>query len=148
MNIYRITVQYKGSHYSGFQVQPRLKTIQGEINTVLKTISKSEEVKSVGSGRTDAGVHALAQVMRIEIPVDVPVQGLLRAMNSLLPEDIRVIEALVATKEFHPIYSAKSKEYNYVFTTDSVISPFAGELMTHFPFDLDFEMMNKGCEIF
>jgi tRNA pseudouridine38-40 synthase len=129
-------------------VQPRLKTIQGEINSVLKILSKSEEVKSVGSGRTDAGVHALAQVMRIEIPVDIPVQGLVRAMNSLLPEDIRVTDAIVVTNEFHPIYSAKSKEYNYVFTTDAVISPFARELMTHFPFELDIEMMKKGCQIF
>lgn len=148
MNIYRITVQYKGTHYSGFQVQPRLKTIQGEINSVLKVLSKSEDIKSVGSGRTDAGVHALAQVMRIEIPVDIPVQGLVRAMNSLLPEDIRVMDAVVVNDKFHPIYSAKSKEYNYVFTTDEVISPFARELMTHFPFDLDIELMKKGCQIF
>ena len=129
-------------------MQPRLKTIQGEINSVLKTLSKSEEVKSVGSGRTDAGVHAIAQVMRIEIPIEIPSEGLLKGMNSLLPKDIRVKDALSVTQEFHPIYSAKSKEYNYVFMTDKVISPFAGELMTHFPFDLDFEMMKKGCQLF
>lgn len=148
MNIYRITVQYKGTQYSGFQIQLSDKTIQGEINSVLKVLSKSEDIKSIGSGRTDAGVHALAQVMRIEIPVDIPVIGLVRAMNSLLPEDIRVIDAVVVTNEFHPIYSAKSKEYNYVFTTDEVISPFARELMTHFPFELDIELMKKGCQIF
>lgn len=148
MNIYRITVQYKGTHYSGFQVQLSDKTIQGEINSVLKVLSKSEDIKSVGSGRTDAGVHALAQVMRIEIPVDIPVQGLVRAMNSLLPEDIRVVDAALVNDKFHPIYSAKSKEYNYVFTTDEVISPFARELITHFPFDLDIELMKKGCQIF
>lgn len=148
MNIYKITIQYKGTHYSGFQVQPYLKTIQGEINSVLKILSKSENVKSVGSGRTDAGVHALAQVMRIEIPVDIPAQGLIRAMNSLLPEDIRVTSACVVTNEFHPIYSAKSKEYNYIFTTNDVISPFASELMTHFPFDLDIEIMKKGCHLY
>lgn len=148
MNIYRITVSYKGTQYSGFQVQLSDKTIQGEINSVLKTISKSEDIKSVGSGRTDAGVHALAQVMRVEIPVDVPALGLVRAMNSLLPEDIRVIDAVVTTKEFHPIYSAQSKEYNYVFSTEEVISPFARELMTHFPFNLDIELMKKGCQIF
>lgn len=148
MNIYRITVQYKGTQYSGFQIQLSDKTIQGEINSVLKVLSKSEDIKSIGSGRTDAGVHALAQVMRIEIPVDIPVIGLVRAMNSLLPEDIRVMDAVVVTNEFHPIYSAKSKEYNYVFTTDEVISPFARELMTHFPFELDIELMKKGCQIF
>ena len=148
MNIYRITVQYKGTHYSGFQVQLNDKTIQGEINSVLKVLSKSEEVKSVGSGRTDAGVHALAQVMRVEIPVDIPAVGLVRGMNSLLPDDIRVLDAALVTNEFHPIYSAKSKEYNYVFTTAEVISPFANELITQFPFDLDIEMMRKGCQVF
>jgi tRNA pseudouridine38-40 synthase len=148
LNIYRITVQYKGTHYSGFQIQLNDKTIQGEINSVLKVLSKSEDVKSVGSGRTDAGVHALAQVMRIEIPVNIPVDGLVRAMNSLLPEDIRVLDAVIAPPEFHPIYNAKSKEYNYVFTTDEVISPFARELMTHFPANLDIELMRKGCQVF
>lgn len=148
MNIYKIIVQYKGTHYQGFQVQSTGATIQGEINSALRVLSKSDEVKSVGSGRTDAGVHALAQVMRVEIPVDIPVQNFVRAMNSNLPDDIRVISASAATKEFHPIFSAQSKEYNYVFTTDEVISPFARELMSHFPGNLDIKMMRKGCQIF
>lgn len=148
MSIYKITIQYKGTHYQGFQVQAAGRTIQGEINSALKILSKSEEIKSVGSGRTDAGVHALAQVMRIEIPVDIPVDNLARAMNSNLPDDIRVINAVVVTNEFHPIYSAKSKEYNYVFSNERSISPFSNELVTHFPGDLNIEMMRKGCQIF
>lgn len=148
MNIYKITVQYKGTHYLGFQVQPSGKTIQGEINSALKILSKSEQVKSVGSGRTDSGVHALGQVMRIEIPVEIPVANLARAMNSNLPADIRVIDAQVVTDNFHPIFSAKSKEYNYVFSTADSISPFASELVTHFPYDLDMELMKKGCQLF
>ncbi len=148
MNIYKITVQYKGTHYQGFQVQPSGRTIQGEINSALKVLSKSEDIKSVGSGRTDAGVHALAQVMRIEIPVDIPVDNLARAMNSNLPDDIRVIDAKVVTNDFHPIFSAKSKEYNYVFSTESAASPFASELVTYFPGDLDIELMKKGCQVF
>lgn len=139
---------YKGSHYSGFQVQAEDKTIQGEINNALRVLSKSDDIKSIGSGRTDAGVHALAQVMRVEIPVLIPEKNLARAMNSNLPDDIRVLSSEFTTSEFHPIYSAKSKEYNYVFTTDEVISPFARELMTHFPFELDIELMRKGCQIF
>ena len=148
MNTYKIIVQYKGTHYQGFQVQATGRTIQGEINSALKILSKDEEVKSVGSGRTDAGVHALAQVMRIEIPVDIPAENLVRAMNSNLPGDIRVLKAEVATKDFHPIFSAKSKEYNYVFSTETITSPFGGELMTYFPLDLDIEMMRKGCQVF
>ncbi|MBC7713464.1 MAG: tRNA pseudouridine(38-40) synthase TruA [Rhizobacter sp.] len=148
MNIYKITVSYKGTRYHGFQVQAEDLTIQGEINSALKILSKSEDVKSVGSGRTDAGVHALAQVMRIEIPVDIPADNLARAMNSMLPEDIRVIDAVVAPENFHPIFSAKSKEYNYVFSNDSMLSPFANDLLTYFPGDLDIELMKKGCAIF
>lgn len=148
MNIYKITVQYKGTNYLGFQVQPTGKTIQGEINAALKVLSKSDEVKSVGSGRTDSGVHAFGQVVRIEIPVDIPISSLARAMNSNLPEDIRVVGAEVADLNFHPIFSAKSKEYNYVFSTDELASPFARELVTYFPFHLDIELMKKGCQVF
>lgn len=148
MNIYKITIQYKGTHYLGFQIQPTGKTIQGEINAALKILSKSDDVKSVGSGRTDSGVHALGQVMRIEIPVDIPVANLARALNSNLPEDIRVVNAEMADDRFHPIFSAKSKEYNYVFSTDELASPFARELVTYFPFHLDIELMKKGCLLF
>ena len=148
LNTYKIVVTYKGTHYSGFQVQAEDSTIQGEINNALRVLSKSDEIKSIGSGRTDAGVHALAQVMRVEIPVLIPEQNFTKAMNSHLPDDIRVLSAEFTTSEFHPIYSAKSKEYNYVFTNEEIISPFARELMTHFPFDLDIELMKKGCQIF
>lgn len=148
LNIYKLTLQYKGTQYSGFQVQPNDQTIQGELNKALKILSKSEDVKSIGSGRTDAGVHAFAQVVRIEIPVDIPEESLARAINSHLPPDIRVVEAGRSSMDFHPIFSANSKEYNYVFSNEQTISPFAHDLVTHFPFDLDFEMMKKGCEIF
>nr|BDT26785.1 tRNA pseudouridine(38-40) synthase TruA [Bacteriovorax sp. HI3] len=148
MNIYKITVQYKGTNYLGFQVQPSGKTIQGEINSALRILSKSDEIKSVGSGRTDSGVHAFGQVVRIEIPVDIPVASLPKAMNSNLPEDIRVIAAESVTEHFHPIFSAKSKEYNYVFATEENISPFARELVTYFPFQLNIETMKKGCQLF
>ncbi len=148
LNTYKITIQYKGTGYVGFQVQPAGRTIQGEINSALKVLSKSDEVKSVGSGRTDSGVHALGQVVRIEIPVDIPVASLARALNSNLPEDIRVVHAEAVDEKFHPIFSAKSKEYNYVFSTEELASPFARELVTYFPYDLDIELMKKGCQLF
>lgn len=148
LNIYKLTLQYKGTQYSGFQVQPNDRTIQGELNKALKILSKSEDVKSIGSGRTDAGVHAIAQVVKVEIPVDIPEESLVRAINSHLPHDIRVVAAGRCTNDFHPIYSANSKEYNYVFSNKQAISPFAHDLITLVPFELDIEMMKKGCEIF
>jgi tRNA pseudouridine38-40 synthase len=147
LSIYKLEVQYKGTKYLGFQIQSVGQTIQGEINNVLKIISKSDEVKSIGSGRTDSGVHALGQIVRIEIPLDIPENNLLRAMNSHLPHDIRIISVNYCTNEFHPIFSANSKEYNYVFSNAQSISPFAHELVTLFPLELDLELMKKGCEI-
>lgn len=148
MNIYKLTLQYKGTNYLGFQVQPAGLTIQGELNNALKILSKIDEVKSIGSGRTDAGVHALAQVVRIEIPVDIPEQNLVRAINSHLPEDIRVVSAEKTTKDFHPIFSARSKEYNYVFSNNENKSPFVRDLVTYIPFEMDIELMREGCKLF
>lgn len=148
MNIYKIIIQYKGTGYLGFQVQAQGKTIQGEINSALSTLSKSHDIKSLGSGRTDAGVHALGQVLRVEMPLDMPAHNLVRAMNSNLPVDIRVLSAEISDSNFHPIFNAKTKEYNYVFSNDEIHSPFANDLMTYFPGDLDFEKMKKGCQLF
>jgi len=148
LNTYKIIIQYKGTAYSGFQIQSDERTIQGEINQALKILSHSENVKSIGSGRTDAGVHAFAQVLKIEIPVNIPIKGLPKAMNSHLPADIRVIHAELCDSTFHPIYSAKSKEYNYVFSLEDQISPFASEFMTYFSSDLNIELMKNGCQLF
>lgn len=148
MNIYKIIVQYKGTAYSGFQVQLNERTIQGEINQALKVLSKTDSVKSIGSGRTDAGVHALAQVMRVEIPVDIPEESFHKALNAHLPDDIRVIQASKCRPDFHPIFSAKSKEYNYIFANTPTLSPFASELVTHFPHSLNIDRMREGCAVF
>ncbi|MGZ3789308.1 MAG: tRNA pseudouridine(38-40) synthase TruA [Bacteriovorax sp.] len=149
MNIYKITLEYKGTNYVGFQVQSKGRTIQGELNNALKILSKSDEIKSIGSGRTDSGVHAFAQIVKIEIPVDIPEQSLVRAINSHLPPDIRVKKAERTTADFHPIFKAVSKEYNYVFTTNNRdLSPFVNELVTSHPFDIDIELMKEGCRLF
>ncbi len=148
MSIYKAIVQYKGTHYKGFQVQPNDRTIQGEIHKALEIISKTNEIKTIGSGRTDAGVHALGQVLKIEIPVDVPGPNLAKALNSLLPTDIRVISSEIVLPEFHPIYSAQSKEYHYVFSTAEILSPLVNEIVTSFPFELNLALMNDACKIF
>lgn len=148
LNIYKLTLEYKGTNYLGFQIQPNGKTIQGELNNSLKILSKTDDIKSIGSGRTDTGVHAFAQIVRIEIPVDIPEESLARAINSHLPHDIRVTNVSRTSLDFHPIFSAKSKEYNYVFSNHEMISPFANDLVTLFPFDLDIELMREGCKIF
>lgn len=147
---YRLVISYVGTQYLGWQVQPVSygKTVQGEINIALSKISKSQEVKSLGSGRTDTGVHALGQVVKVTMPLEINPANLLKAMNSHLPEDIRVLEASFSTHEFIPTVHAKSKEYHYRFSNHDYHPPFAQRLITHYPYELDLELMKKACQIF
>ncbi len=148
MNFYKIIIEYFGKNYHGFQIQLDHKTIQGELNNALKIISKSDEVKSIGSGRTDAGVHAFAQVVKVEIPLDIVPEKLVLALNTKLPPDIRVLKAEICTSDFHPTYMAKSKEYSYVFTNKSIPSAFARDVMSTFDFEFDEEKMKAACQAF
>src|SRR5580698_5029900 len=100
----RITLSYDGTNYHGWQVQPELPTIQGTVEAVLGGI-EGVPVKVEASGRTDAGVHALAQVAAFDLANPIPPENLRKAINRLLPRDIRVLSAEDATADFHPRYN-------------------------------------------
>ena len=102
-----------------------MQTIQGEINKALSKVFKSSDVKTFGSGRTDAGVHAIGQIFKVEAPFFIEEVALHRALNSLLPADIKIREVSLSDHTFHPVYSAKSKEYRYFFTNEWPQSPFS-----------------------
>ena len=104
----RITVAYDGTDFHGWQVQPGLPTIQGAIEAVLAEI-EGAPVQVEGSGRTDAGVHALAQVAAFTLTNLIPAPNLRKAMNRLLPRDIRVLEVEEAAPGFHPRFAARAK---------------------------------------
>lgn len=146
---YKITIQYKGTRYLGWQIQPESAglTVQGELNRSLKAISKSDEVHSMGSGRTDAGVHALAQVAKVSMPLEIMPESLVKALNAHLPDDIRVIHAELSSADFIPTVHAKSKEYHYRFTCDRNPSALQNELLANCFFELDFEKMNEACKL-
>jgi tRNA pseudouridine38-40 synthase len=148
LSTYKLILSYKGTHYFGWQAQPDQKTIQGELDRCLKKIVKSEEVKTVGSGRTDAGVHALAQVVRADIPLEIEGEKLLRGLNSLLPEDIKVIECTSCGDSFHPIHSALNKTYQYYFSYGSEIPMMGRELLTYYRHQLDIAAMQKAASHF
>ncbi|HLE10198.1 MAG TPA: tRNA pseudouridine(38-40) synthase TruA [Bacteriovoracaceae bacterium] len=155
MNISRVhsfsaTIQYKGTNYNGWQIQNGQagKTIQGEINYALKKITKSELIHTIGSGRTDAGVHALGQVIRMDLPFMIEPIGLQRALNALIPADIRILEVKKIDESFHPIYNAKWKEYIYCFSTSTIISPFDRELVAQYPYEIDIAAMKNGGRLF
>lgn len=146
---YRLTIQYKGTRYLGWQIQPEGAglTIQGELNRALRTVSKSDHVKSLGAGRTDAGVHALGQVAKVGIELEIAPDSLLRALNAHLPEDIRVIHADHCDEGFHPTIQAKSKEYHYRFTCDRMFTALQNDFICNHPFELDIEKMREACKI-
>lgn len=143
-NVYKAVIQYKGTHYFGWQVQKKERTVQGVLNATLRKIAQSHQIKSLATGRTDAKVHALAQILRIDLPIVIPPEALKKALNSLLPDDIRIISVEESDHSFSPITQAKKKEYHYIFTNEKRLSAFQTELYTNFPYHLDFKLMTEA----
>lgn len=142
----RITVSYDGTAYHGWQVQPGLPTIQGTLEAVLEQI-EGAAVNVHGSGRTDAGVHALAQVAAFDLGNPIPAGNLVRAMNRLLPRDIRVLDADETSPEFHPRFQATAKTYEYRILRAPICPPFERLYVYHHPYRLDETRMNEAAAV-
>jgi tRNA pseudouridine38-40 synthase len=136
----KIQLSYDGTDYHGWQIQPGLATIQGTLEEVISGI-EGKPVPVAGSGRTDAGVHALAQVAAFTIDNPIPVDNLARAMNRLLPRDIRVTRAEEAHLDFHPRFEAKAKTYEYRIFRAEICPPFERRYVYHHPYPLRVEEM-------
>lgn len=145
---YRATLAYKGTRYQGWQIQPTGATVQGALNQALETIAKSVEIRSIGSGRTDAGVHALGQVVRMEMPFAIDPTGLMRGLNSHLPKDIRVLDCCNTNADFHPTYGAESKYYSYFFQLQDEDDPFLHDLVATYSFPFSEELARDACSRF
>jgi tRNA pseudouridine38-40 synthase len=142
----RIQLSYDGTDYHGWQVQPGLRTIQGALEEVLSEI-EGKPVQVSGSGRTDAGVHALAQVAAFNLDNPIPVANLLRAMNRLLPADIRITTAEEAREDFHPRFEAKAKTYEYRIFRGEICLPFERRYVYHHPYPLRVEEMMEAAPL-
>jgi len=147
---YKIKLAYKGTGYFGWQIQTKgqLKTIQGELERALKIIAKTDEVKTLGASRTDAGVHALGQVARIIIPINIPEIGIVHGINSVIDPAVQVIECQSINGKFNPISEAVSKEYIYYFTTQKKPLPFYLDFFGNISFELDFLKMQSALKYF
>jgi len=132
----RMTVSYDGTDFHGWQVQPGLPTVQSLLEMVLAEI-EGAPVKVAGSGRTDAGVHALAQVAAFTLVNPIPVDNLRKAINRLLPLDIRVLDVTEAAADFHPRYQALAKTYEYRIHRSEICPPFAHRYVYHYPYPLN-----------
>jgi tRNA pseudouridine38-40 synthase len=143
----RITVSYDGTGYHGWQVQPGLPTIQGALEAVVAEI-EGAPVQVEGSGRTDAGVHALAQVAAFHLNNPIPPENLRKAMNRLLARDIRVNRVEEVAAEFHPRYDALAKTYEYRILRADVCPPFEHRYVLHHPYPLDETVMTGLAPVF
>lgn len=143
----RLELSYDGTAYSGWQVQPGQATIQGELQRVLTRIEEAP-VTVHGSGRTDAGVHAMAQVAAFDLRNPIPPENLQRAMNRLLPRDIRVNAVSEAPLDFHPRHHATAKTYRYRIYRERVCPPFERFFVWHQHAALDEAAMERCARLF
>src|SRR5690348_16352962 len=113
MRTFRLTLAYDGTHYCGWQLQPGKTTLQGTLEAALAQITR-EEIRVTASGRTDAGVHALGQVVTFRSETTLDPATLKKALNAELPYDIAVLDVSIAADDFHATGSALRKRYQYV----------------------------------
>jgi len=132
----KLTLSYDGAEFAGWQVQPGRTTIQGELASAIGRLS-GENVLPQGSGRTDAGVHALAQVATFATASPIPPENWLRALNDILPASIRVLEVTEALPDFHARKSARAKTYRYRIYRGAICPPFMATYVWHYPYPLD-----------
>jgi len=147
MQNWKLTLAYDGTDFRGWQVQPGEATIQGELQAALGRIT-GESPLPQGSGRTDAGVHALAQVASFDLTAPIPPENLLRALNRTLPPSIRVLEARTVLSTFHARHSAVAKTYEYRVFREVLCPPFLARyvLACHWPMDV--EALQRSARLF
>ena len=148
MQNWKLTLTYDGTNYYGWQVQPGLSTIQGEFQAAIQRLLRARWGTAPlpqGSGRTDAGVHALGQVASLELAAPIPCENLRRALNRTLPPAIRVLEARVVPTAFHARHSAIAKTYEYRIFRGELCSPFLAPWVHHCRWPLDFDALRDAA---
>ena len=151
MQSWKLTLAYDGTAFHGWQIQPHLPTIQGTLAAALHHIT-GETVLPQGSGRTDTGVHALAQVVSLALTVPIPPANLLRALNRALPASIRVLTAQHVPPDFHARHNALRKTYEYrIFprptgSEESICSPFVAPFAWDCPWPFALDRANHAAQ--
>lgn len=142
----KLTISYDGTNYSGFQIQDNASTIQEKLEKALSRIEK-HPVKVIGAGRTDAGVHALGQVVNFYSISSIPTDRFLPALNSNLPFDIRIIQAEEVEENFHARFSAKGKIYCYTLDFGAVSNVFLRLYSAHIPYTINLTKIKQGVAL-
>lgn len=141
----QLIVAYDGTNYHGFAKQEQSETIQGNLERAIYNLT-GQKVDVIGSGRTDAGVHAKGQCCIIDIETPIPTDRLAKALNGRLPGDIIIKEAKDVKDDFHPRFMAKKKTYRYQILTSPVNDPFIGKYCYFYPYELDLGLMQEAAK--
>ncbi len=140
----KLLIEYDGTAFSGWQIQPDMMTVQGELQIALSRMMEAP-VNVIGSGRTDAGVHALGQVAHAEVPKDIPSTNIAMGLNSSLPRDVRVLACEDVPATFHAQRSARGKLYRYVILNSTRPTALDRDRVWHIREPLDLEGMKSGA---
>jgi tRNA pseudouridine38-40 synthase len=140
----KITLAYDGTDFCGWQVQPDAPSVQGALSSAIGRVT-GEKVLPQGSGRTDAGVHALAQVATFALESVIPAPNLVTALNDVLPPAVRVLQCLEVPGDFHARKSAVAKTYRYRMYRGDICPPFLARYVWHYPYPLDFEAIAEAA---
>jgi tRNA pseudouridine38-40 synthase len=143
---FKLTIEYAGTRYSGWQIQKNARTVQGEIDRAVRTVTGRTDFELYGSGRTDAGVHALAQVAHLDVSTNVPADSLRRRVNDELPADINVLAAEIVPHRFHARHDAVARTYLYQIARRR--TAFAKAYVWWVKEPLDLERMRGGARAF
>jgi tRNA pseudouridine38-40 synthase len=142
----KLILSYDGSEFAGWQVQPIAVTVQGTLASAIGRIT-GEKVLPQGSGRTDAGVHALAQVVTFVTESSVPAANFVKALNDILPASVRVLEVEEAAADFHARKSARTKTYRYRIYRAAICPPFLSRYVWHYPYPLNEAAMELAAAL-
>ena len=143
---FKLTIEYAGSRYSGWQIQKNARTVQGEIERAIHEAIRVQGFELYGSGRTDAGVHALAQVAHLDIDATVPTESLRRQINDVLPSDINILRVEKVRHKFHARHDAIAR--SYVYHVARRRTAFAKQFVWWVKDDLDIERMRSAAARF
>jgi len=146
MSRFKLYIEYEGTRYSGWQIQKQSKTVQGKLYEIAERIFKGERLEIYGSGRTDAGVHALCQVAHLEAKTMFAPEIIRMKFNDELPSDINIIEVEKANPKFHARHDAKSRSYIYQISRRR--TAFGKPFVWWIKDDLNFEKMNNASKLF
>jgi len=140
----KLTIEYEGKDYNGWQKQPNHLNIQGEIERAIQNVTR-QEVELIGSGRTDSGVHAFGQVANFKIETDFPIEKMATAINSQLKKSIRIIKAEEVPLDFHSRYHCHQKTYGYFIDNSEQGTAIYRNITYHISQPLDVEAMQKAA---